>query len=89
MKAEDIIPCLNECLKFMHENRVDVPLVLPQHIIQHLQNVGMEHISLIEAISLLNTLETNGAVSIVEGKYSLNRSGVMLHISGGFQDSGL
>lgn len=85
MKSEDIIPCLNECLKFMYENRNHLPKVLPQHIIQHFDNIGKKDLSLTESISLLSTLQTHSVVSEHHGEYSLTKPGMLLFISGGFK----
>lgn len=44
---------LNECLSFMHENMHELPEVIPQHIIQHFYNKGLDNIELVECISFL------------------------------------
>lgn len=85
MEADDIIPYLNETLQFLHENRDHLPKVLPQHIIQHFDNIGKKDLSLTESISLLSTLQTHNVVSEHHGGYSLTKPGMLLFISGGFK----
>lgn len=86
MEEKDIIPYLNIALDFMHEEMHDFPKgFLPQHLIQHFENIGEGELSLIYAKSLFDVLVTHKVAEEKDGYYSITKSGVLLSNMGGFK----